>query len=140
MSLKALFRPDVPFETLFIPHIYREIYFEGIYNDVFNQKEDLVVIDVGANIGIVTDYMRPYCKKIYAIEPSSMHFEALKKNKEYNKWDNVEIFNAAIADKDGEMKLNLNDANKTCHSLTLEYTDGGEMVKTICRGCGRPNP
>ena len=131
MALKALFYPDTNFESLYIPHIYREIYFEGIYNDMFNQREDMVVLDVGANCGIVTQYMRDHAKKVYAIEPSSMHFEALKKNKEYNKWDNVEVFKAAIADKDGEMKLHLNDNNKTCHSLTLEYKDGGEMVKTF---------
>ncbi|OFW53979.1 MAG: hypothetical protein A2163_07865 [Actinobacteria bacterium RBG_13_35_12] len=128
--LKALFYPDVPFDSLFIPYIYKEIYLEGVYVDIFNQKEDMVVIDVGANIGIVTQYMREYCKKLYAIEPSSEHFEALKKNKEFNKWDNVEIFNLAIADKDGEMTLNTNKSNRTCHSLTLDYKQGGEKVKT----------
>jgi len=131
MALKALFYPDVKFESLYIPYIYREIYFEGIYHDVTNQQKDMVVIDVGANIGVVTQYLRDFSKKVYAIEPSSEHFEALKKNKEFNKWDNVEVFNAAIADKDGEMTLNTNDANKTCHSLTLDYGQGGEKVKTI---------
>ena len=110
--LKALFYPDVPFDTLFIPYIYKEIYLDGVYIDIFNQKKDMVVVDVGANIGIVTQYMRDYAKKIYAIEPSSEHFEALKKNKEFNKWDNVEIFKLAIADKDGEMTLNLNKNNR----------------------------
>lgn len=131
MALKALFYPDVKFESLYIPYIYREVYLEGVYNDIFNQKEDMVVIDVGANIGIVTQYMRDFSKKVYALEPSSSHFEALKKNKEFNKWDNVEVINAALADKDGEMELKTNDANKTCHSLTLDYGEGGEKVKTM---------
>lgn len=130
-KLKALFYPDVPFETLYIPYIYKEIYFDGIYIDIFNERDDLVVVDVGANIGVVTQYMRERAKRVYAIEPSTMHFAALKKNKEFNKWDNVEVFKMAIADKDGEMKLNLNDNNKTCHSLTLDYKQGGEMVKTV---------
>jgi FkbM family methyltransferase len=115
--LKALFRPDVPFESLYIPYIYKEIYFDGVYNDIFNGAKDFTVIDVGANIGVVTDYMRQYCKKLYAIEPSKEHFEALKQNKEYNGWDNVEIFNIALADKDGEMDLFLNSGNRTMHSL-----------------------
>jgi len=132
MSLSALYYPkDVPFESLYIPYIYKEIYLDGIYIDIFNQKKDMVVIDVGANIGIVTDYMRPYCKKLYAIEPSKEHFEALKKNKEFNKWDNVEIFNMALADRDGEMDLNLNEANRTSHSLTLNYGGQLEKVKTM---------
>ena len=61
--LNALFYPDVDFDTLFIPYIYKEIYMDGVYVDIFNTKSDMVVVDVGANIGIVTDYMRKYCKK-----------------------------------------------------------------------------
>ena len=91
---------DIPFDSLFIPYIFKEIYLEGIYVDIFNQKKDMVILDVGANIGVVTQYMRQFAKKIYAIEPSPEHFEALKKNKEFNGWDNVEIFNLALADKD----------------------------------------
>lgn len=136
-ELGALFYPKgtkknpIKFDSLFIPYIYKEIYLDGVYVDIFNQKKDMTVIDVGANIGIVTQYMRQYCKKLYAIEPSSEHFEALKKNKEFNKWDNVEIFNVALADKDGEMTLNKNENNRTCHSLTLNYNQGGEKVKTM---------
>jgi len=129
--LKALFYPDVPFESLFIPYIYKEIYLDGIYADIFNNKRDMVVIDVGANIGVVTQYMREYCKKLYAIEPSVEHFEALEKNKEFNKWDNVEVHRLAIADKDGEMILHRNDKNRTCHSLTLNYGQGEEKVITV---------
>ena len=129
--LKGLFYPDVNFEELFIPYIYKEIYFDGVYVDILNERKDMVIMDVGANIGIVTDYMRPHAKKIYSIEPSTEHFEALKKNKEFNKWDNVEIFKMALADKDGEMNLNLNEKNRTCHSLTLDYKQKGEMVKTM---------
>lgn len=130
-DLKALFYPDVKFDELFIPYIYKEIYFDGVYVDILNGRKDMTILDVGANIGIVTDYMRPYAKKIYAIEPSTEHFEALKKNKEFNKWDNVEVFKLAIADRDGEMPLNLNKKNRTCHSLTLDYKQGDEMVETM---------
>jgi len=137
MALGALFYPKgtaknpIRFESLFIPYIYKEIYLEGVYVDIFNQKQDMVVIDIGANLGIVTQYMRDYAKKLYAVEPSTECFEALKKNKEFNSWDNVEIFNFAIADKDGEMMLNTLANNRTCYSLTLDYKQGGEMVRTV---------
>ena len=136
--LGALFYPKgtkeipVKFESLFIPYIYKEIYLEGVYIEVLNTRKDMVIIDVGANIGVVTQYMRDYAKKLIAIEPSTEHFEALKKNKEFNKWDNVTVVKAAIADKDGEMTLNLNNVNRTCHSLQMNYGQGGEKVKTIC--------
>lgn len=130
MALKALYYPDVPFDTLYIPYIYKEIYFDGVYTDITNGKTDMVCVDVGANIGIVTQHLRQFSKKVYAIEPSSLHFEALKANKEKNEWDDVEIFQFAIADKDGEMKLNTNNGNLTCNSLTLDYGQGGEIVET----------
>lgn len=130
--LKALFYPDVPFESLFIPYIYREIYFEGVYIDSFNAREDMVVLDIGANIGVVTQYMRDHAKMVYAVEPSAEHYEALAKNVEFNEWTNVTPINAAIADKDGEMTLYGNLHNRTCHSLTLNYGQTSEKVKTIC--------
>lgn len=130
--LKALFYPDVKFESLYIPYIYKEIYLEGVYKDVMNSfkgTSDKIILDIGANIGCTAQYFRDY-GKVYAVEPSSEHFEALKKNKEFNQWDNVEIFNLAIADKDGEMRLNKLNENLTCNSLVNDYGQGGEMVKT----------
>lgn len=137
MSLGALYYPTgtknkpISFDSLYIPWIYKEIYFDGIYTDVLNQKKDMVIMDVGANIGVVTQHMRDYAKKIYSIEPSAEHFEALQKNKEFNNWDNVEVFNLALADKDGEMTLNTLDHNRTCHSLVNDYGQGSQVVKTM---------
>lgn len=128
-KFKALFMPDVDFNTLFIPYIYNEIYFEGIYLDVLTDQKDMVIVDVGANIGIVTDHMRPHAKKIYSIEPSSEHFAALEQNKKYNNWDNVEVFNMAIAGEDGEVTMHKNDANRTCNSYVLEYKGEQQKVK-----------
>lgn len=137
MALNALFYPagtkesPIPFDSLFIPYIYKEIYFDGIYVDVLNGKSDMVILDIGANIGVVTQHMREHAKKVYAIEPSSEHFEALAKNKEFNGWDNVEIFNVAVADKDGEMTLHKLGTNRTCNSLVNNYGDEGQKVKTV---------
>ena len=131
MSLKALFYPDVPFDTLFIPYIYKEIYFEGLYVDVLNQKKDMVIIDAGANIGIVTQYLRDYAKIVYAIEPSPEHFEALKKNVEFNKWDNVKPFQLAISNIDGKATLNQSEKNRTCHSLAIDYA--GKKTEVITK-------
>lgn len=131
-NLKAIFYPDVPFESLYIPYIYKEIYFEGVYVDIFNQKKDMVVVDVGANIGIVTQYMRDFAKKVYAIEPSPEHFEALKKNKEFNKWDNVEVFDIAIADKDrDDLKISQNEFNRTMNTLIVSPDRKNEEGKLI---------
>jgi FkbM family methyltransferase len=109
----------IAFDSLFIPYIYKEIYFECLYVDILNGKSDMTIIDVGSNCGITVQHFRDYAKKVYAIEPSPEHFEALQMNKEFNKWDNVELFNVAIADKDGEMELTMNDYNRTMNSLNI---------------------
>lgn len=126
MKMGAIFYPTedqagnkIPFDTLYIPYIYKEIYFEGIYIDILNQKKDLVIVDVGANIGITVQHFQPYAKKLYAIEPSPEHFEALKMNKELNGWNNVELFNIALADKDGVMSFAQNVKNRTMNTLIV---------------------
>jgi len=143
MPLNALFYPKgtkdkpIPFDSLFIPYIYQEIYFDGVYLDIVNQlqhsgkkKEEITIVDVGANIGVVTQYLRQY-GKVYSVEPSEEHFEALKKNKEFNNWDDVEIYNYAIANKDGEMELHHNADNLTCNSLVMSFAKGhSDKVKT----------
>src|SRR3990167_782233 len=141
-KLGALFYPkvdqagnDIPFDTLYIPYIYKEIYFEGVYIDVLNQKKDMIIVDVGANIGVTVQHFQPYAKKLYAIEPSPEHFAALKKNKEFNEWNNVEVFNVALADRDGEMTFSQNTKNRTMNSLVVGETVGEDVhqVKPVMK-------
>jgi len=95
-----------------------------VYIEVLNQKKDMVIVDVGANIGITVQHFRPYAKHIYAIEPSPENFAALKQNKEFNNWDNVSVHNVALADKNGESEFSQNSANRTMNSLVVgESTD-----------------
>jgi FkbM family methyltransferase len=139
-KLGGLFWPKIDmWEKHFIPYIYKEIYLEGIYIDILRDRKDMVILDIGANIGCTVQYFRDYAKKVYAIEPSTEHFDALSKNREYNEWDNVEIFNLAMSGKDGEEYLSLNEANHTMHSLMPREGDSnaaragwtsGERVKT----------
>lgn len=137
-KLGALYYPiedqsgnEIPFDSLYIPYIYKEIYLEGVYVDVLNQKKDLTIIDVGSNIGITVQHFQPYAKKLYAIEPSPEHFAALKENKEFNNWDNVELSNIALADQDGEMEFTQNSQNRTMNSLkgSLQYGGYNDSIK-----------
>lgn len=132
-ELGALFYPtrdqtgkEVPFDTLFIPHIYNEIYFEGVYKDVLNQQKDMVIVDVGANIGVTVQHFKNYAKVVYAIEPSPENFAALKQNTEFNKWDNVVLCNYALADKNGEMEFAQAPGNRTTNALIDK--DGSHAV------------
>lgn len=141
INLGAIFYPkndvngkDIPFDTLYLPYIWKEIYFEGLYLDVFNQKplNSMTILDVGSQIGLTVKHFQPFAKKLYAIEPSTESFEALKANKTFNHWDNVDIFQLALADKDGEAKLRLFAPNRTSHSINEAVHEGQEYetVKT----------
>lgn len=135
IELGGLFYPTkdeagnpVPFESLFIPYIYKEIEFDGLYIDILNQRSDMVIVDVGANIGITANHFRKHAKKLYAIEPSPEHFAALKQNKEFNHWDNVKLLNYALADKDGELEFTQNTLNRTMNTLAVGVDDGSHQL------------
>ena len=89
----------------------------------------MIIVDVGSNIGITVQHFQPYSQKLYAIEPSPEHFEALKKNKEINGWDNVELFQLALADKDGEMSFTQNTHNRTMNTLIVGEKTGEDEHK-----------
>lgn len=138
--MKAIFYPDVPFDTLKIPEILKEIYFDKLYDPVLIGKSDLTIVDMGANLGLVTQFMRSYARKIYAIEPSPLEFYSLQKNKVFNNWDNVELFSCAISDKDGWAVLSVNNNNRTGNSIipgkknpdgSYLSTDGKFMLKVM---------
>ncbi len=130
--MRKLYFPDGDFKRLCVAHIFREIYLEKVYQCLEGRK-DLVIVSIGANIGLVTHYLKDF-GKVYAIEPVSESFEVLKKNAE--QWDNVEVFKLAISDKDGEGIMNLWDENPTGNSLTNTWekyipNKKSEMVKTM---------
>lgn len=138
VGLGAIFFPttdgrggEVKFDELYIPYIYREIYFEGVYKDILNNQTEMTILDIGANIGITVQHFKDYAKKVYAVEPLLEHFAALKKNKEFNNWDNVEVFNVAISGSDGEVTMHRNPANRTCASYVLEYQGAAEKIKGV---------
>jgi FkbM family methyltransferase len=140
IKLGGLFYPtvdqagrEVPFDSLYIPAIYNEIWGEGVYLEVLNQKKDMVIVDVGSNIGITVQHFRPYAKHVYAIEPSPENFAALSKNKEFNEWDNVSIHNVALADKNGESEFSQNSANRTMNSLVVGEEPGEDTYNLKTR-------
>jgi len=119
---EELFYPDCM--ENWIQDVMSTVFPDQEYANFFRDKHDLVCVDVGANIGIVTGFIRRYSSRVYAIEPSARHFEALCKNKEVNGWDNVILFRLAIHDHVGDGMLNLDKSNPTTDSLVwaTEFT------------------
>jgi len=93
----------------------------GMYKEWFEGKKDLVCMDFGANVGLVSLYMIPYCKELYCIEPTPRHYNLLGELLEPNKGDceiNLSVF--ALNDKDEEVQF------MTAHSTEnkITTTDG----------------
>lgn len=73
------------------------------------------VLDIGAHIGIVSLFMLPFCKRIFAIEPIPINFYLLAKlTKNHN---NIITTKCAISDKNGFQEFFCNYINFTQSSL-----------------------
>ncbi len=70
-------------------------------------KEDPYILDLGAHIGLATLYFKQIYPeaKIIAIEPQPDNFVLLTKNTEENQLKGVQLVQAAIAPKSGEIVL-----------------------------------
>jgi len=101
--------------------VLRDTFECSFYTEFLGGKHDLVCVDVGANVGIVTSLIRRVSKVVYAIEPAAEHFGALCMNKMYNHWDNVEPVNLAVSNKVGSGTLSIHPANATMHSIVWHH-------------------
>lgn len=84
-----------------------------------NIKNDMHIIDIGANIGYYTTL---FCKKasnglIYAFEPDLENFSLLEKNISKNNFSNVKLFNKACGEVCCKKELYLSNHNKGDHRL-----------------------
>jgi FkbM family methyltransferase len=117
MKPKGLFFRE-PLEANFWGHIMEEVYKTGLFESVLpKNKENSVVIDCGANVGITAYYFSSRFGKVYSIEPTKEHFDVLQYMLDYNEIKNVYPFQFALSmhDKKDEQIFHYN--NKTMHSL-----------------------
>ncbi len=87
---------------------------DGIYDHLFKGKHDLVFLDIGANIGLVSIHAVPYCKRIVAIEPSPEAFQMLVANT--RSYLNIERQRVALAPVNAMVEFFINDINFTASS------------------------
>lgn len=128
--IEGLFFRDFP--NSFIPEILDEIYVKKVYEPFLEGKKDLTIVDFGANVGLTTFYFKDYAKTVYAVEPSAMHLETLKKMLEFNKITNVKVCPYAISNKNGKRKF-YHYSNTTAFSLAelLPNISDFEEVETV---------
>ncbi len=94
--------------------------YESVETDIVktNVKKNDIVVDVGANIGYYTLLMAKNNAVVNSYEPEPQNFNLLKKNVILNNFSsNINLFNKAVSDFNGNSKLVLSDHSTGQHKL-----------------------
>ena len=105
------------------------IWLKGDYSGKdFSIKNDDVVIDVGAHIGLFALFASQYCKngKIYCFEPVKENYDLLLDNIKLNNLTNIIPFNCAVSDKSSKVKIFLRD-DEASHSMYITNSNYVEV-------------
>ena len=72
---------------------------KSLYRDLIKDKKDIVMVDIGANIGVYSLYFSKICKKLYSVEPAPMTYKIL--NYVTSFLPQIETHKLAISNKNG---------------------------------------
>tara|TARA_R110002049_G_scaffold3325_6_gene25641 strand:+ start:587 stop:1243 length:657 start_codon:yes stop_codon:yes gene_type:complete len=100
-----------------------------IYKKYINNQS--VVLDIGANLGCHTVALSLLSKRCYAFEPQKKIYHLLKNTIEYNKLDNVKLYNNVVSNNTDEVDFK----NTGCgRGGELQYRKKlyGELTKETC--------
>lgn len=96
--------------------------------------QDAVVLDIGANIGIMTAFLAKAVPKghIHAIEPIPENFAALQRIAGHFKFKNVSLHAFALGESEGELKMVMPEVSNVrmqglshvVHESITEYNEG----------------
>jgi FkbM family methyltransferase len=108
-----------------VDDIIKQLEIEAFYAKLFPGKENLVVLDIGANVGLFSLYFQDQAKMVYSLEPTPGHFSILKRlTADYPK---ITPLNIALSDQDAEIDFFICGNNTTMNSMTArsdtEYTE-----------------
>ncbi len=109
--------------------LFREIFFRGDYS--IDLKEDSIIYDIGANIGITTLYYKfrfPKCK-IICYEPDPVNFKYLLMNT--SNFKNIACINCAVSDKNGKISFLSSKNGSVVSKINREKREMGEDVDCI---------
>src|SRR3990170_1955732 len=84
------------------PRFIHEVMDANEYDDVFH---NLVVVDLGANIGAFSYWIYDRAKVIYAIEPVAECVVLMQKTKDAGKLDKFNIYQLAISGLGGDREF-----------------------------------
>lgn len=103
----------------FVDVIIAQINEEHLYDFMLKDKKDLVILDIGANIGIFALHVADIAKDVYCVEPTPSHFNLLTKITESHK--NIHRLQAALHNEYSAVDFYLYDENSTMNSTVNQY-------------------
>ena len=94
---------------------YTEFFVDKIYDKYLHGKTFNTVVDVGANIGLWTEYIKhtAKCQKVYSIEPNKDALKILKNSF----GDEVVVIEKAMSNKDGQLEFFVDSKNSIVSSV-----------------------
>lgn len=86
----------------------------------FEIKENDIVVDVGAHIGIFSAFAAALAKNgtVYSYEPVPENFNLLQENIRNNGLKNIKLFEMAVSKDSGKIKMSLSSLSNSCHSAS----------------------
>ena len=125
----------------------REFWDKHLHDLIIRYSDmDGIAVDAGAYVGFHSCFMAKYFSKVISFEPQQVIYRMLAANLVMNNVENVEIYNAALYDKECHMKIAGQDKQEivipknkdridyanlgNAAALTLEIaTEGEELIK-----------
>lgn len=100
---------------------------------IIKPQEKDVIVDVGANVGYYTLRLAHSVRngKIVSIEADPQTCEILKTNCKLNNFENVEIYNYAITDKEGEITLYQSDTHSGSNSIFVKNSSKSRKQTSV---------
>ena len=119
------------------PRIYYNLIRYGEYEPassyIFNSliKKDMIVLDIGGNIGyfsLIASKLVGKHGKVYVFEPDPTNIMFLRKNIELNKIKNITLINKCVSNEEGVLTLYLHPKFHSCHSI---FKSASKSIKHI---------
>lgn len=104
---------------------YNEFFVDKIYNKFLQGKRFETVVDIGANVGLWTEYIRNIAdvNRVFMIEPNHVALQIL--NNSFGNTSGMTIVDSAMSDVNGELEFFVNEENSTVSSMMNEHKHGG---------------